>query len=114
VHRLEGATLGMLSLCNPCAQVLPSLNGVLPEAALNLVIHHLRRGELGGAHALVKDLEPSTPQEYILKVRYRGPQYLGAEEPARGRLEMHIWQWRLHCVVLAVDACPTAFTAATA
>jgi hypothetical protein len=26
------------------------------------------RGELGEAHALVKDLEPSTPQEYILKV----------------------------------------------
>jgi intraflagellar transport protein 56 len=49
-------------------QVLPGLNGVLPEAALNLVIHHLRRGELGEAHALVKDLEPSTPQEYILKV----------------------------------------------
>jgi hypothetical protein len=24
--------------------------------------------ELGEAHALVKDLEPSTPQEYILKV----------------------------------------------
>jgi intraflagellar transport protein 56 len=49
-------------------QVMPGLNGVLPEAALNLVIHHLRRGELGEAHALVKDLEPSTPQEYILKV----------------------------------------------
>ncbi|WIA21525.1 hypothetical protein OEZ85_000725 [Tetradesmus obliquus] len=48
-------------------QVLPGLNGVLPEASLNLVIHHLRRGELGEAHALVKDLEPSTPQEYILK-----------------------------------------------
>jgi intraflagellar transport protein 56 len=38
-----------------------------PEARLNLVIHHLRHGELGEAYGLVRDLEPSTPQEYILK-----------------------------------------------
>jgi intraflagellar transport protein 56 len=49
--------------------VLPPLAGVIPEAALNLVIFHLRRGALGEAHALVKDLAPATPQEYILKAR---------------------------------------------
>ena len=53
-------------------QVLPGLGDVLPEAVLNLVIHHLRRGEVTEAHALVKDLNPATPQEYILKVMPSG------------------------------------------
>eukprot|EP00775_Hariotina_reticulata_P003826 gene3826-4084_t len=48
-------------------QVLPALGDVLSEAALNLVIHHLRKRQLNEAHALVKDLTPKTPQEYILK-----------------------------------------------
>jgi hypothetical protein len=45
------------------------LGDVPSEAALNLVIHHLRRGQLNEAHALIKGLTPATPQEYILKVR---------------------------------------------
>lgn len=52
----------------PRAQVLPQLQGVLPEARLNLVIFHLRRGALGEAYGLLRDVEPATPQEYILKV----------------------------------------------
>eukprot|EP00879_Flechtneria_rotunda_P009429 GHRR01009871.1.p1 GENE.GHRR01009871.1~~GHRR01009871.1.p1 ORF type:complete len:458 (+),score=143.98 GHRR01009871.1:1-1374(+) len=48
-------------------QVLPALGDVPPEAVLNLVIHHLRRGEISEAHALVRDMNPSTPHEYILK-----------------------------------------------
>lgn len=48
-------------------QVLPPLIDVLPEARLNLVIYFLRENELQEAHELLQDLDPATPQEYILK-----------------------------------------------
>jgi len=48
-------------------QILPPLIDVLPEARLNLVIYFLREDELQEAYNLLKDLEPTTPQEYILK-----------------------------------------------
>jgi intraflagellar transport protein 56 len=48
-------------------QVLPSLVDFLPEARLNLVIYYLRNDDVQEAFELLKDLEPSTPQEYILK-----------------------------------------------
>lgn len=48
-------------------QVLPPLVEFLPEARLNLVIHYLRKDEVQEAYELIKDLEPSSPQEYILK-----------------------------------------------
>jgi intraflagellar transport protein 56 len=48
-------------------QVLPPLVGVVPEARLNFVIYHLRHHEIMEAYELIKDLEPTTPQEYILK-----------------------------------------------
>jgi intraflagellar transport protein 56 len=48
--------------------VLLPLGEVPPEAKLNLVIYHLRQNDVGEAFKLIKDLEPSTPQEYILKV----------------------------------------------
>jgi intraflagellar transport protein 56 len=48
-------------------QVLPPLLDVIPEARLNLVIFHLHNYEIMEAYDLLKDLEPTTPQEYILK-----------------------------------------------
>ncbi|XP_059472220.1 intraflagellar transport protein 56 [Neocloeon triangulifer] len=48
-------------------QVLPPLVDVIPEARLNLVIYYLRQDEVQEAYALIKDLEPAVPQEYILK-----------------------------------------------
>jgi len=48
-------------------QVLPPLLEMPVEARLNLVIYHLRHSEVDEAFELIKDLEPSTPQEYILK-----------------------------------------------
>jgi intraflagellar transport protein 56 len=49
-------------------QVLPPLIDVIvPEARLNLVIYHLRHDQITEAYELIKDLEPVTPQEYILK-----------------------------------------------
>ncbi|XP_078723146.1 intraflagellar transport protein 56 isoform X2 [Lampetra fluviatilis] len=48
-------------------QVLPQLIDVIPEARLNLVIYYLRQDDVQEAYNLIKDLEPTTPQEYILK-----------------------------------------------
>lgn len=48
-------------------QILPPLIDDIPEARLNLVIYHLKHDEINEAYELLKDLEPSTPQEYILK-----------------------------------------------
>lgn len=50
------------------SQALPPLGDAVPEARLNLVTYHLRKGDISEAFNLVKDLTPSTPQEYILKV----------------------------------------------
>lgn len=47
--------------------ILPPLVDVIPEARLNLVIWYLRHDGVEEAFELMKDLEPSTPQEYILK-----------------------------------------------
>uniref|UniRef100_A0A668A6U0 Intraflagellar transport protein 56 n=1 Tax=Myripristis murdjan TaxID=586833 RepID=A0A668A6U0_9TELE len=48
-------------------QVLPPLIDVIPEARLNLVIYYLRQDDVQEAYNLIKDLVPTTPQEYILK-----------------------------------------------
>lgn len=48
-------------------QVLPKLIDVVPEARLNLVIYYLRQDDVKEAYGLIQDLEPTTPQEYILK-----------------------------------------------
>lgn len=48
-------------------KILPSLVDVIPEARLNLVIYYLRQNDTQEAYDLIKDLEPSVPQEYILK-----------------------------------------------
>lgn len=49
-------------------QVLPGLGDFPSEARLNLVIHYLRAGKVDEAQALVADVNPTTPHEYILKV----------------------------------------------
>lgn len=48
-------------------QVLPPLCDLIPEARLNLAVYHLRCNQLPEAHRLLKDLQPTQPQEYILK-----------------------------------------------
>lgn len=47
--------------------VLPGLLDFVPEAKLNLVIFYLRQNQITEAYDLIKDMEPSTPPEYILK-----------------------------------------------
>lgn len=60
-------------------QVLPALGEFPSEARLNLVIHHLRAGRVAEAEALVQDINPNTPPEYILKVGCAGMQCLTHE-----------------------------------
>ncbi|XP_075238773.1 intraflagellar transport protein 56-like [Convolutriloba macropyga] len=48
-------------------QVLPPLVDVIVEARLNLVIFHLKQENIQEAYNLIKELEPTTPHEYILK-----------------------------------------------
>lgn len=48
-------------------QALPPLLDLIPEARLNLVIYHLRHNEIPEAFELMKNVEPTTPQEFILK-----------------------------------------------
>lgn len=46
---------------------LPQLIDVVPEARLNLAIFYMKRGEANEAFQLMKNIEPRTPSEYILK-----------------------------------------------
>ena len=46
---------------------LTPLLDLIPEARLNLAIFHLRNHAIAEADELMKALEPTTPQEYILK-----------------------------------------------
>ncbi|KAH3759396.1 intraflagellar transport protein 56 [Pelomyxa schiedti] len=48
-------------------QVLPQLVGVIPEAKLNLLIYFLKNDEIDEAYELIKDMEPLTSQECMLK-----------------------------------------------
>lgn len=67
-------------------QVLPQLVDVLPEARLNLVIYYLKQDDVQEACNLIKDLEPTTPQEYILKGVVNAA--LGQEQGSREHLKI--------------------------
>ena len=67
-------------------QILPPLVDVIPEARLNLVIYHMKKDDIAAAFNLMKDLEPSTPQEYILKGIVNAA--LGQEQESREHLKI--------------------------
>lgn len=67
-------------------QVLPPLIDVIPEARLNLVIYHLKNDDVNEAYNLIKDVEPTTPQEYILKGVVNSA--LGQEQGSREHLKL--------------------------
>ncbi len=48
-------------------QVLPNMIDTIPEAKLNLAIYYLHNEEISNAFHLLEELEPTTPQECILK-----------------------------------------------
>ncbi|KAI9219741.1 hypothetical protein BC828DRAFT_358743 [Blastocladiella britannica] len=47
--------------------VLEPLVDVVPEARLNLALWHLRHDDMVAAYELMKDVDPASPSEYILK-----------------------------------------------
>lgn len=48
-------------------QTFPGLLNIVPEARLNLATYYLKNGHVHEAHALMKEVKPSVPHEYILK-----------------------------------------------
>ena len=48
-------------------KIFPPLMELYPEAKLNLVIYHLKKGEVELAYKIIHDLEPKSPKEYTLK-----------------------------------------------
>ncbi|KAJ3197005.1 Intraflagellar transport protein 56 [Irineochytrium annulatum] len=67
-------------------QVFPTLLDVIPEARLNLVIFYLRNDDIVSAYNLMKDVEPATPQEYILKGIVNAT--LGQDQESRDHLKI--------------------------
>ncbi|KAJ3100755.1 Intraflagellar transport protein 56 [Physocladia obscura] len=67
-------------------QVFPNLLDVIPEARLNLVIFHMKNDDIISAFNLMKDVEPSTPQEYILKGIVNAA--LGQDQESRDHLKI--------------------------
>ena len=74
-------------------QVLPSLVDVLPEARLNLIIYHLRNENIDSAYELIKDVDPSTPQEYVLKAMVNA--VIGQDTASREHLKLAQQQFQL-------------------
>ncbi|PAV55565.1 hypothetical protein WR25_09922 [Diploscapter pachys] len=48
-------------------QILPALMDVMPEARVNLIIYHLKKGHIQDALKLCDDLEPQLPTEFLAK-----------------------------------------------
>jgi len=67
-------------------QVLTKLIDVIREARLNLVIYFLKQNDLKEAYNLIQDVEPATPQEYILKGVVNAA--LGQETESREHLKI--------------------------
>ncbi|XP_061866453.1 intraflagellar transport protein 56 isoform X4 [Colius striatus] len=84
-------------------QVLPPLVDVIPEARLNLVIYYLRQDDVQEAYNLIKDLEPTASQEYILKGVVNAA--LGQEMGSRDHLK--IAQQFFHLVGESASECDT-------
>ncbi|XP_057310931.1 intraflagellar transport protein 56-like [Hydractinia symbiolongicarpus] len=67
-------------------QILPPLLDALPEARLNLVVYYLRQDDIEEAYNLIKDVEPTSPNEYILKGVVNAT--LGQEKGSREHLKV--------------------------
>ncbi|XP_019891991.2 intraflagellar transport protein 56 [Musca domestica] len=84
-------------------QIFPALLNIVPEARLNLAIFYLKSGDVQEAHALMKEVQPSVPHEYILKgvVHAALGQQLGSKEHIKTA------QQNLHLVGSSATECDT-------
>ena len=48
-------------------KIFSNLLDIIPEARQNLIIYYLRNGLVNQAHSLIKDMQPITTKDYILK-----------------------------------------------
>jgi intraflagellar transport protein 56 len=48
-------------------KVFSSLVDIIPEAKLNLIIYYLRNDQINNAYNIIKDMQPTSTKEYILK-----------------------------------------------
>jgi intraflagellar transport protein 56 len=67
MHDLLRHNLVVFTEGDNALQTLPRLVDAIPEARLNLILYYLKHDSLQEAYDLSKDLEPSSPQEYIIK-----------------------------------------------
>ena len=79
-------------------QTLPPLVDVIPEARLNLVIYFLRQDDVNEAYSLIKNLEPTVPQEYILKGVVNAA--VGQESSSREHLKIAQQYFQLVSILL--------------
>jgi intraflagellar transport protein 56 len=86
-------------------QVLPPLLDAIPEARLNLVIYHLRHGAVNEAYELVRDLEPTTPQQYVIKGVVHAT--LGQSAGSREREHLKLAQQCFQLVGTSAHECDT-------
>lgn len=86
-------------------QVLPGLIDAIPEARLNLVIYHLRHGAVNEAYELVRDLEPTTPQQYVIKGVVHAT--LGQSTDTREREHLKLAQQCFQLVGTSAHECDT-------
>ena len=76
---------------------LPALIPTVPEARTNLAVYHLRGGRLAEAAALVEDIKPASPPEYLLKATVAA---------SLGQLVLlGKWSGASHAALAAASAC---------
>ncbi|KAH8420897.1 hypothetical protein KR222_008665, partial [Zaprionus bogoriensis] len=84
-------------------RVLPGLLNIVPEARLNLAIYYLKQGDIQEAHALMKELQPTSPHEYILK----GVVHAALGQQLRSKEHIKTAQQNLHLVGSSATECDT-------
>ena len=90
VSRPQGGGEGALG-------ALPALIPTVPEARTNLAVYHLRGGRLAEAAALVEDIKPASPPEYLLKATVAA---------SLGQLVLlGKWSGASHAALAAASAC---------
>ena len=104
----RGLTQAHAGASPPRRQVLPPLVGTVPEARLNLVIFHMHNNEVQEAYELMKEIEPTSPQEYILK----GVTNLALGQQMDSREHLKVAQQCLQLPGRSVSSCPVAVSPA--
>ncbi|KAJ7283047.1 hypothetical protein O6H91_Y351200 [Diphasiastrum complanatum] len=88
---------------NGSLQVFPPLVDILPEARINLVTYYMRKNESQQAYEVMKEYEPTSLQEYVIKAIASAS--LGQETASRELVKMA--QQFFHLVGASPSECDT-------